>query len=165
MATEKPIIVLIHGAWQTAAQWQPLAEVLITNGFTVLQPQNASSGTDAAAIRGKTYRDDVEVIRFALESHLATGKEIVLVCHSYGGVPASAAAEGYQVHERRALGLSGGIKHVVYLAAFAFPAKDISLLMALGGDYAPFMNKKVSCPKQNCTRRFQIRMADVNALI
>ena len=165
MATEKPIIVLIHGAWQTAAQWQPLAEVLITNGFTVLQPQNASSGTDAAAIRGKTYRDDVEVIRFALESHLATGKEIVLVCHSYGGVPASAAAEGYQVHKRRALGLSGGIKHVVYLAAFAFPAKDISLLMALGGDYAPFMNKKVSCPKQNCTRRFQIRMADVNALI
>lgn len=155
MVTDKPIIVLVHGAWQTAAQWQPLAERLVANGFTVVQPQNASSGTDVAAIRGKTYQDDVEVIRSAFEPHLAAGKEIVVVCHSYGGVPASAAAEGYQLHERRALGLSGGIRHVVYLAAFAFPAKGLSLLMALGGEYAPFMNNKVCCSEQNCARRFK----------
>lgn len=153
MAPENPIIVLVHGAWQTAAQWQPLAERLVGSGFTVVQPQNASSGTDAATLRGKTYQDDVKVIRSAMQPHLAAGKEIVIVCHSYGGVPASAAAAGYQVHERRALGLSGGIRHIVYLAAFAFPAKGLSLLMALGGDYAPFMNKKVSCPEQECARR------------
>ncbi|KAL6912616.1 hypothetical protein FSST1_010376 [Fusarium sambucinum] len=142
MAETKPIIVLVHGAWQTAAQWQPLAKVLTSDGFTVLQPQNATSGTDVAAIRGKTYRDDVSIIHSAIEPHLAASKEIVVVCHSYGGVPASAVAEGYQVHERRARGLSGGIKHIVYLAAFAFPARELSLLMALGGDYAPFMNNK-----------------------
>ncbi|KAI3589014.1 Alpha/beta hydrolase fold-1 [Fusarium oxysporum f. sp. albedinis] len=142
MATTKPIIVLVHGAWQTAAQWHPLAQGLINSGFTVLKPQGASSGTNAAAIRGKTYQDDVAVIHSTIESHLSAGKEIVLVSHSYGGIPASAAAEGYQVHERAARGLPGGIKHVVYLAAFAFPARELSLLMALGGDYAPFMNNK-----------------------
>ncbi|EXK26344.1 hypothetical protein FOMG_17087 [Fusarium oxysporum f. sp. melonis 26406] len=142
MATTKPIIVLVHGAWQTAAQWHPLAQGLINSGFTVLKPQGASSGTNAVAIRGKTYQDDVAVIHSTIESHLSAGMEIVLVSHSYGGIPASAAAEGHQVHERAARGLPGGIKHVVYLAAFAFPARELSLLMALGGDYAPFMNNK-----------------------
>lgn len=163
MATEKPIIVLIHGAWQTAAQWQPLAEGLKSNDFTVLQPQNATSGPDADLIRGKTYRDDVEVIRLAIEPHLAAGKDIVFVCHSYGGVPASAAAEGYQVHERHAIGLPGGVKDIVYLAAFAFPVKEISLLMALGGAYAPFMNNEVSYSQQRCTSWISIRVADVVA--
>ncbi|KAG8166288.1 hypothetical protein KVR01_004840 [Diaporthe batatas] len=141
-SVEKPVIVLIHGPWQTAAQWQPLADGLKSDGFTVLQPQNATSGPDAAAIRGKTYRDDVEVIRLAIEPHLTAGKAIVFVCHSYGGVPASAAADGLQVQDRRALGLTGGVKHIVYLAAFASPVKEISLLMALGGAYAPFMDNK-----------------------
>lgn len=146
MATQQPIIVLVHGAWQTAAQWDLLAQGLTSKGFTVVRPQGASSGTDATSIRGKTYQDDVGVIHFAMESHLAAGKEIILVCHSYGGVPASAAAEGYQLHERRSRNLLGGIKHIVYLAAFAFPMKGLSLLMALGGDYAPFMNNKVKSP-------------------
>ncbi|KAM0226655.1 hypothetical protein ACHAP5_012361 [Fusarium lateritium] len=142
MAATKPIIVLVHGAWQTAAQWQLLAEGLTTNGFTVLKPQGSSSGTDVTAIRGKTYLDDVAVIHTTIKPHLAAGREIIIVCHSYGGIPASAAAEGHQIHERQKLGLSGGIKHIVYLAAFAFPARELSLLMALGGEYAPFMSNK-----------------------
>lgn len=163
MATEKPIIVLVHGAWQTAAQWQPLADGLKSNGFTVLQPQNATSGPDAAAIQGKTYRDDVKAIRLAMEPHLASGNQVVLVCHSYGGIPASAAAEGYQVHERRALGAPGGVKHIVYLAAFAVTVKEVSVLMALGGAYAPFMDNEVSHTKQGYTAWAHIRMADVVA--
>ncbi|KAH7020465.1 Alpha/beta hydrolase fold-1 [Ilyonectria destructans] len=142
MATDKPVIVLVHGAWQRPDQYESLKQGLAGRGFTVLQPESATSGTSIAELRGKTYLDDVAVIRGAIEEPLAAGKEVILVCHSYGGIPTSAAAEGYQVHERREQGLPGGIKHIVYLAAFAFPEKGLSLLIALGGAYAPFMDNK-----------------------
>lgn len=143
MANDKPVIVLVHGAWQRPIQYETLKQGLAGRGFSVLQPESATAGTVISEIRGKTYLDDVAVIRETMEESLAAGKEIVLVCHSYGGIPGSAAAEGYQIHERREKGLPGGIQHIVYLAAFAFPEKGLSLLAAIGGTYAPFMNNKV----------------------
>ncbi|KAF4444398.1 hypothetical protein FALBO_17234 [Fusarium albosuccineum] len=142
MATNKPVIVLVHGAWQRPAQYESLKDGLVGRGFSVLRPESATSGTDVTKVRGKTYLDDVAIIRRAIEEPLAAGKEVVLVCHSYGGIPTSAAAEGYQVHERREKRLPGGIKHIVYLAAFALPEKGLSLLKAIGGSYAPFMDNK-----------------------
>lgn len=49
-----------------------------------------------------------------------------------GGIAASAATEGQTVAERRARGLSGGIKAVVYIAAVALPKRGMSLLESLG---------------------------------
>lgn len=75
----------------------------------MLQPESAASGNAIIEIRGKAYLNDVAITHGAIEEPLAAGKEVILVCHSYGGIPASAAAEGYQVHERREHGLPGGI--------------------------------------------------------
>lgn len=143
MADSSPVIVIVHGAWQRPTQYDLLKQGLVDRGFTVLQPESATAGTTIDKVKGKTHLDDVAVIHAAIEESLAAGKEIVLVCHSYGGVPASAAAEGYQVHERRAKGLPGGIKHIVYLAAFALPEKGSNLLVAFGGSYPPFMKNTV----------------------
>ncbi|KAK2668877.1 Alpha/Beta hydrolase fold [Fusarium oxysporum f. sp. vasinfectum] len=121
MVHDKPVIVIVHGAWQRPSQYDALKQGLASRGFSVVQPESATAGTVISEVCGKTYLDDVTVIRAALEQPLAAGKEIVLVCHSYGGIPGSAAAEGYQVHERHEKGLPGGIKHIVYLAAFALP--------------------------------------------
>lgn len=163
MVAIKPVILFVHGAWQTASQWQPLAQGLTSIGYNVSQPQSPSSGTDIAALRGKTYRDDVSVIHSAMEPYLEAGREIVIVSHSYGGIPASAAVEGNQVHERRARGLSGGIKHIVYLAAFALPAKNTSLLTTIGGKFGPYMNNMVSSPG-TCARQCWIKFADTTFL-
>ncbi|KAF4973945.1 hypothetical protein FZEAL_9092 [Fusarium zealandicum] len=126
MATNdnKPVIVLIHGAWHRPSHY----------------PENPSSG-EAADSKGKTHLDDVAAIRESMEGPLTAGKDIVLVCHSYGGIPGSAAVEGYQAHERLDKGLQGGIKHVVYIAAFALPVRDLSLRMAVGGTYGDFMDR------------------------
>ncbi|KAF4972519.1 hypothetical protein FSARC_943 [Fusarium sarcochroum] len=142
MVSSKPTIVIVHGGWQRQYQYEALAEGLAEKGFEVLRPENATAGEDISQLKGKTYLDDVDVIRDIIETPLAAGKEIILVCHSYAGIPASAAAEGYQVHERKQKGLAGGIKHVVYLAAVALPAKGLSLLAAIGGSYPPWMEKQ-----------------------
>jgi alpha-beta hydrolase superfamily lysophospholipase len=141
--SEKPVIAIVQGAWHRAIHYQGLVQSLTNNGFTVLQPDNVTAGKDED-IKGKTHLDDVEAIRKSLQPLLDKGQRIILVCHSYGGIPGSAAVEGYQVHEREAKGLPGGISHVVYIAAFALPVKGLSLLTAAGGTHGPFLDRTVS---------------------
>ena len=149
MSSEKPVVVVIHGAWQRQQQYQLLGQSLVDRGFEVLRPESATSGQETVEIQGKTYLDDVAVIHKTMEPSLAAGREIVLVCHSYGGIPTSAAAEGYQIHERQEKGLTGGIKHIVYLAAAALPSKGSSLITTVGGSYADWMDKQVCSSSAN----------------
>ncbi|KAF5536618.1 hypothetical protein FMEXI_10217 [Fusarium mexicanum] len=137
---EKPVIAIVQGAWHRASHYQGLVESLTNQGFTVLQPDNVTAGNDED-IKGKTHLDDVEAIRKSLQPALDEGKRIVLVCHSYGGIPGSAAVEGHQFYEREAKGLFGGISHVVYIAAFALAVKGLSPLSAAGGRYGPFLDR------------------------
>lgn len=51
---------------------------------------------------------------------------------SQGGIAASAATEHQQVTERKARGLRGGIKAVVYIAGVALPEPGVSLLGSMG---------------------------------
>ncbi|KAF5011039.1 hypothetical protein FDECE_2846 [Fusarium decemcellulare] len=141
----KPTIILVCGAWHRPSHYKQLAESLESRGFSVHQPENVTAG-EASAIKGKTHLDDVAIISRAMEAPLSAGKDIVLVCHSYGGIPGSAAVEGHQCHERQEKGLKGGIKHVVFITSFALPAKGLSLRTAIGGTYGPFMDRTVSDP-------------------
>ena len=50
-------------------------------------------------------KDDADVIKRAAETLIAQGKEVVVVCHSYGGTPTTQALVGVDV------------KRVVYLTA------------------------------------------------
>ncbi|KAF4448236.1 hypothetical protein F53441_8343 [Fusarium austroafricanum] len=139
-ASEKPVIAIVQGAWHCPSHYQRIKEALTDKGYTVLLPNIVTAGKDEDIV-GKTHLDDVESIRKALQPSLDEGKRIVMVCHSYGGIPGSAAVEGHQVHEREEKGLSGGISHVVYVASFAIPVKGLSLLTAIGGTHAPFVNR------------------------
>ena len=140
--TERPVIAIVQGAWHRRPHYEAFAQALTSKGFTVLQPENVTAG-EVEAIKGKTHLDDVEAIRKTLQPSLDEGKPIVLVCHSYGGIPGSTAVEGHQIHEREAKGVKGGIVHVVYVSSFALPVKGLSLKAAVGGTYGPFLGRTV----------------------
>ncbi|KAI3325351.1 alpha/beta-hydrolase [Xylariaceae sp. AK1471] len=126
MAAEKPVIIIVHGAWHSPVHYRKLIEPLRTQGYTVLAPTNASVGIDDSIV-GKTYIDDVKRIHEALLPHLDAGREAVMVCHSYGAIPGTASLEGQTVEERAARGLKGGVKEVLYYAAVAIPQRGMSL--------------------------------------
>ena len=129
---EKPVIVLVHGAWHRPLHYIELINGLRFKGFTVVAPLNATAGWDNTIV-GKTHFDDVRLIQSAMNPYLDAGKEVVLVCHSYGGIPGTAAAESNTVAERKAKGENGGIISVVYIAAFALPQPGLSLWIGVGG--------------------------------
>jgi hypothetical protein len=56
----------------------------------------------------------------ALTPLVNAGKNVVMVMHSYGGAPGSAAVKGLTRAVRQTAGLPGGVIELVYMAAFAF---------------------------------------------
>jgi pimeloyl-ACP methyl ester carboxylesterase len=87
-------VVLVHGAFADGSGWEPVASILINNGYkvSVAQPPETS------------YAEDVKYTRAAID---AMGGPVVLVGHSYGGSIITEA------------GNHSNVAALVYIAAFA----------------------------------------------
>src|SRR3981189_1593242 len=106
--SEKPNIVLVHGAWADGSCWSTVIESLQDDGYTVTAPQfpETSLAADVARLR--------QVLR------RRTGPTVV-VGHSYGGqIMASLGTD------------ADGVAALVYVAAFALDEGE-SLGALLGG--------------------------------
>ncbi|MFE3168239.1 alpha/beta hydrolase [Streptomyces sp. NPDC059224] len=112
-----PSLLLVPGAWHKPEHLQLLIDDL--PGIDVHTVALTSCGDDPKAL-GDMY-SDAAAIRGAVE---AIGGPVVVVAHSYGGVPTT-----------EALADAPNVKSIVYLAAFQLDAGD-SLLPSAGGDPA-----------------------------
>jgi pimeloyl-ACP methyl ester carboxylesterase len=94
-STDKPTIVLVHGAFADASSWNGVAELLLQQGHTVIAPANPLRGIafDSAYIASAINQIDGSVL---------------LVGHSYGGAVNSNAATS-----------TPNVVGLVYVAAFA----------------------------------------------
>ena len=116
-----PTLVLVHGAWHGSWCWSQVVEQLDAHGRPSATVDLPSSGHDPAALGG--LHDDVASVRAVLDG--ITGPK-VLVGHSYGGLPVSAAAAGRD-----------DVVGVVYVCAFVLDEGD-TLLGAAGGEPPAF---------------------------
>ncbi|KAI1095842.1 alpha/beta-hydrolase [Rostrohypoxylon terebratum] len=136
MASPKPVIVIIHGAFFSPMHYRGLIDPLRAQGYVVISPPMPTTGLDDI-VAGKTYVDDVKRLQEFLIPYLDEGREAVVLGHSQGGIAASALTEGQTVGDRKAKGLKGGIKAVIYLTALAIPVKGATLMGLLGGTPPP----------------------------
>lgn len=81
----KPAFLVVCGGWHPPAAYDKLREQLEGRGLEYRCPQLPSMGPSAA---GVTYHADVDAIRAAALPLFEQGREVVLVAHSAGGVPA-----------------------------------------------------------------------------
>ncbi|MBV9635906.1 MAG: alpha/beta hydrolase [Methylobacteriaceae bacterium] len=93
--TEKPTVVLVHGAFADSSSWNGVVKILEGDGYPVIAVANPL----------RSVKGDGDYVR-ALVATVKT--PIVLVGHSYGGMVISNAANG-----------QANIKALVYVAAFA----------------------------------------------
>ncbi|KAI1263437.1 alpha/beta-hydrolase [Xylariaceae sp. FL1019] len=132
-AIQSLVFLLAHGSWHNPNMYDPLAQALAQQDYSLITPALPSMALDAPANR--TYWDaDAATLLAAAEPLFEQGTEVVLVGHSYGGIPATVATRGQGVAERKAAGLTGGFRHIVFLCAFALEAQGLSLLDQLGGE-------------------------------
>jgi pimeloyl-ACP methyl ester carboxylesterase len=116
MAKKRATIVIIHGAWVGGWRWRGVADVLTDRGHHVFTPTLTGLGERAHLTSPEVNlslhaRDIANVILFErLEN-------VLLVGHSYGGMPISVTAE---------LVPDGVIQSIMYMDAF-FPEDGESL--------------------------------------
>lgn len=91
-------IVLVHGAWADGTGWQDIIPILQRENYKVIAVQNPLV----------SLANDVETTKRAIDRETGTGRNVVVVAHSYGGAVMSGAAAG-----------NPGVKALVYIAAFA----------------------------------------------
>jgi pimeloyl-ACP methyl ester carboxylesterase len=116
MADKRATIVIVHGAWVGGWRWRPVADLLTDRGHHVFTPTLTGLGE-----RAHLTSPDVNLSMHARDIANVIGYEqlenVLLVGHSYGGMPVSVAAE---------LVPEGLIRSIMYMDAF-FPEDGQSL--------------------------------------
>lgn len=105
MASEKPAIALVHGAFEDAHIWDGVSAKLQADGYRVINvnlPGRPSAPMAPNLVSNDVYRDAV------LKAIGSESKPVVLVGHSFGGIAVTNVAEA--APEK--------IKTAVYLAAY-----------------------------------------------
>jgi hypothetical protein len=114
----KPTIVCVPGAWHTPKIYEKVLEILNGYGYPTIGLPLASVGATPAHTN---FDEDVKCIRDCLTKLVDEEKEVVLVTHSYTGMPGAEAPVGLGKKERQAAGLRGGVIRLVFIMAFAMP--------------------------------------------
>ena len=108
---EKPVIVIVGGAWHTAEYLIPLAKVFEEAGYPAVSLGLPSAGASPAA---KDFSGDVAAIRNLVNSLIAEKRDIVAILHSFGGLVGTEALHG--LGKQRG-GVTGGVIALVYIAS------------------------------------------------
>ena len=98
---ETPTLLLVHGSWHGAWCWEKLTPELDRRGIAWRTVELPCVGTDTAKLG--TVADDTATIEAAAQ---AIPGDVVIVAHSYGGIPTTDARFG------------ANVKHLIYLGAF-----------------------------------------------
>ena len=111
----KPTFVLVPGNFLPSAYYADTAKLLESHGFQTCLTTIPSTGSKLPLTSNEP---DVLAIRQVLEELSNSGKDIIVVAHSYGSIPACEAAEGFERQDRLKLGKSGGVIRLVFVAAW-----------------------------------------------
>ena len=125
--TSKPTILLIPGGWHPASSYSSIASRLSSLCYPIVILQNPSLNSSSRGLA-----DDVSCVRSALQTLIdAEGKDVIVISHSYGGLPAIVGMTGYGKCNQSGSREKGGVVGTLFMAASIVPA-GISQINAKG---------------------------------
>ena len=114
----KPTILLATGSFALPSFYDKIAGSIRANGFEFIVPHLLTSGESAGTGRATpppSMQDDAKMLAEEITKLADQGKDVVLMAHSYGGVPASQCVKGLTKSERTAAGKKGGLVALAYM--------------------------------------------------
>lgn len=121
-------IVVIHGAWSSANDWNHVAGHLISAGSNVIAVNLPGHGSDETPVSSIS----LQLYVYEVLKAIGDKTDITLVGHSFGGIVASEVAEL----------IAPQIKKVIYVAAFV-PKNGESLLSLAKTDSESLVGKNL----------------------
>ncbi|KAI0440534.1 Alpha/beta hydrolase fold-1 [Xylaria telfairii] len=113
----KPYILLVTGSFARASLYDDLVARVKAHGYDMKALQLPTVGLGPGIGRDTppaTMYDDAALIAKEIEALADAGREVVLVAHSYGGMPATESTKGLSVQERQKQGKKGGLVRLAY---------------------------------------------------
>ena len=112
-----PTILFVPGFWEGPAVFAQVCSLLQGYGFPTESVALASTGKLSPG--NPSMLDDIATVRTAATKLVESGKKVVMVMHSGGGLIGSNAIEGLGISARGEA--KGGIIKLVFLTAAVFP--------------------------------------------
>lgn len=145
----RPVFVIIPGASQTPSHYAHLIHLLHSRGYGTLTALLPSGG----ATKPVSAEEDAEFIRSRLLIPLLDTEKhnVVLVMHSYAGLPGSAAARGLGEAERVAQGKTTSVLGQIFISTILpYGGDGADVIASLGGHWPPFINVNVAEGRIKC---------------
>lgn len=95
IANMSPSLVFVTGAWHSPAYWEKVTALLNNKCVCPSLPSTTGPGS---------FKDDIDVVRGAIESEITAGNDVVVVVHSYGSLPGASALKSLTTGSPRVLG-------------------------------------------------------------
>ena len=143
MSSTKPTIVFAPGAWHLPSSFDLVKEQLEPLGYPVVGVTYPSVGAEPP---NKNATDDAVVLKATLKELADLGTDVVVISHSYGGLVASNALEGFGAKQRAADGKKGGVVVNIYVTSFVIPKGNNLVDLLPNGQYLEWMRREVSYP-------------------
>lgn len=128
----KPTIVLVPGSFAVPELYNPIFDAVRERGRDIGGVHLPSVGLKAREGRPgspPTMYDDAEHISKEIERLSDEGKDVIVIGHSYGGVPVSQSGKGLSKEERQKQGKPGGLVRLAYMTCLVPPlggsARDV----------------------------------------
>ncbi|KAG9046973.1 hypothetical protein FS837_003263 [Tulasnella sp. UAMH 9824] len=134
MASSKPTIILIPGAWHTPDGFVALSKFLESAGYHTIPVSLPSVGASPPL---DDFQPDVAAIRDVVTSCVDAGQDVILFMHSYASLPGCEAIKGLTKSDREREGKAGGVKHLIFCSAFVLP-EGVSPLDTRNGEPWPW---------------------------
>ncbi len=120
---QKPVYVLVHGAFQDATGWSPVIKALLAKGYTAIAVEWAGRGTDKTPFKDITLENYRTAVLDVIKKQ---SQPVILVGHSFGGMVISDVAEA----------APDRIKQLVYLGAYLPRSGDNLLTLSALDKYS-----------------------------
>jgi pimeloyl-ACP methyl ester carboxylesterase len=131
---ESTTVLFVPGAWHSPDCYDPVVQRLEAAKY---KPSKVHLASVKPPTHYLDFSEDVAQIRTQIEHAVNAGQHVVVVVHSYGGLPSNEAIKGLDIQTRQQKGLAGGVTHLFFCCSFIIPEGE-SLISAFGGNDLPW---------------------------
>lgn len=126
---DKPTILIVPGGFTLPELYSDIITHVVSEGYSV-QALHLPSVGYKTNVPG-TMQDDAAFVASEISKHANEGKDVVLIAHSYGGLPATESTKGLSKVDRQRQGNTGGLVRLAYISCIILPVGefDASVIM------------------------------------
>lgn len=156
-----PTLVIVPGSFAPTKMYDGFVETLKGHDIRTVVVSTPSVGRKEGRPPA-TMSDDAQEISNVVSKLLDEGEDVVLMTHSYGGIPGTESLKNISRKAREAEGKKGGIEKLVYLTSMVLQP-GTSNLEAFGGALPDFLTMEDDYMSLNAEVNASLTFSDLPA--